>query len=91
MPHMSAPVIGKLYAMKKIVLLSNKKYSAESDDFLLSLINQGCELICFVGLDCESWEEAMDELAIGDGSNPKYITTTSHPAESIDEVIQQSQ
>ena len=73
--------------MKKIVLLSNKKYSAESDDFLLSLINQGCELICFVGLDCESWEEAMDELAIGDGSDPKYITTTSHPAESLDEVI----
>jgi len=29
----------------------------------------------------------MDELAIGDGSNPKYITTTSHPAESLDEVI----
>ena len=54
------PFSKALYAMKKIVLLSNKKYSEESDDFLLSLINQGCELICFVGLDCESWEEAMD-------------------------------
>ena len=73
--------------MKKIVLLTSKNYAPENESFLCSLIEQGCELICFVGVDSENWEEAMDFLAIGDGCNPKHIITTSHPKESLDEVI----
>ncbi len=30
----------------------------------------------------------MDELAVVDEFNPRYITTTSHPDESIEDVIE---
>ena len=41
-----------------------------------------------VGKDCERWEEAMDDLAIGDGEASRYITTTCHPGESVAEVVE---
>ncbi|MDM7861219.1 hypothetical protein QTP81_13670 [Alteromonas sp. ASW11-36] len=72
----------------KVVLVSKNKYSSETDDLILSLLEQGYELFCVVGEDCEKIEDVIDELAIGDGSSPKRVTTTSHPNESLDEVVQ---
>ncbi len=79
-----------LYAMKhsKVVLVSRNKYSPETDDLILSLLEKGYELFCVVGEDCEIIEDVIDELAIGDGSSPKQVTTTSHPNESLDEVVE---
>lgn len=71
----------------KIVLDSETGYSDEHNELLLSILAQGYELLCVVGVDCEMWEEAMDELAVGDGSNSRYITTTSHPEETVEDVI----
>ncbi|MCE0557490.1 hypothetical protein [Motilimonas sp. E26] len=71
----------------KFVLVSVSGYKKEHDKLLKSLLNQKNELFCVVGKDCEVWEEIMDELSVGDGSNPLPITTTSHPDESITDVI----
>ena len=54
----------------------------------MSLLDHGYELFCAVGKDCELWEEVMDELAVGDGTNSRYITTTSHPDESLEDVVE---
>ena len=77
--------------MNKIVLVSNSEYKPEYEALLLSFLDEEFELFCVVGTDCELWEEVMDELAIGDGEKPRYITTTSHPNESVEDVIEFAQ
>lgn len=72
----------------KFVLISESGYSKEHDKLLLNLLDQGYELFCVVGKDCEVWEEIMDALSVGDRSKPRYITTTSHPEKSIEDVIE---
>jgi hypothetical protein len=75
----------------KIVLISKSGYSADKDALLLGLIVEPVKLFCAVGRDCEMWEEVMDELCVGDGSNPVLIPTTSHPGESLEDVIEFAQ
>ena len=72
----------------RVVLVSEQKYNLERDELILSLLDKGYVLFCVVGIDCEKWEDIIDELSIGDGSNPKFVTTTSHPNESVDEVVE---
>lgn len=72
---------------RKLVLISKSGYSSKHDVFPVSLLDEGYELFCVVGKDCELWEEIMDEIAVGDGTNSRYITTTSHPDESVEAVI----
>lgn len=72
----------------KFVLISESGYSPEHDDLLESVLNRGFELFCVVGKDCKIWEEVMDELAVGDGTKSRHITTTSHQAESEKEVME---
>ncbi len=74
--------------MSKVVLISEGGYSSEYDELLLSFLDHKFELFCAVGKDCELWEDVMDELAVGNGENPRFITTTSHPDESIENVIE---
>lgn len=72
----------------KFVLISESGYNPKHDTLLESVLNDGFQYFCAVGKDCELWEEIMDELAVGDGTNIRYITTTSHPGESEGEVIE---
>lgn len=74
--------------MKKVVLISENGYSKEHDALLKSFLDQGFGLFCAAGKECELWEEIMDELAVGDGENSRYITTTSHPELPAEEVIE---
>ena len=74
--------------MNKVVLVSENGYSDEHDKLLESFLDQNFELFCAVGKDCELWEEMMDEIAAGNGENVRYITTTSHPDESENEVVE---
>ena len=73
---------------RKLVLISVAGYNPDHDKFLTSLLDESYELFCVVGRDCELWEEIMDEIAVGDGTNSRYITTTSHVGESAEEVIE---
>lgn len=72
----------------KLILVSESGYNEQHDRFLQSILDEGYELFCAVGKDCELWEEIMDEIAVGNCTDACYITTTSHPNESVDEVIQ---
>ena len=72
---------------RKFVLVSDTGYHRKHDGLLRSLLDEGYELFCAVGEDCELWEEVMDDIAVGDGSAPRYITTTSHPGETENDVI----
>lgn len=72
----------------KLVLISDTGYHKKHDGLLRSLLDRGYELFCVVGLDCEVWEEVMDQIAIGNGNEPRYITTTSHPGETEKDVIE---
>lgn len=71
----------------RVVLVSTRRYSTEQNEVILSLLDRRYVLFCVVGVDCKKIEDIIDELAIGDSITPKFITTTSHPAESVDDVI----
>jgi hypothetical protein len=73
----------------KIVLVSSSSYIADSCDALLrQFVDDRIELFCVVGVDAERWEEALDWLCIGpEGHHIHLINTTSHPRESVEEVM----
>lgn len=65
-------------------------YTDAHDLFLCAILDQRPDLFSVVGVDCENWEEAMDGLCVmsnvNDGADLS-CNTTSHPHESIDEVL----
>jgi hypothetical protein len=73
---------------KKIVLVSKSGRSPAHDALLRSLIDRKIELFCAVGKDCRKWEDVMDGLCFGpDGEQVHFVVTSSHPQESVDDVI----
>lgn len=72
----------------KVVLVSKTGYSADKDHILLDLIAEPIALFSAIGQDCQKWEDVMDELCVGDGTNPVFIPTTSHPNETVEDVIE---
>ena len=72
----------------KVVIVSRSGYSSEHDSLIEELLDTELDLISIWGQDCELWEEVIDELAVGDASNIRDVTTSSHPRESLEEVIQ---
>ena len=59
-------------------------------DFVEACIRDEVVPVCVVGDDCERVEDVIDELVAGDGSDPNrssFINTTSHPDDSVAEVI----
>ncbi len=74
---------------KKIVLVSKAGYDPSHDDLLRGLIARKIGLFCAVGVDCELWEDVMDELVVGPtGDYEWHVTTTSHPDETTAEVVE---
>jgi hypothetical protein len=76
---------------KVIVLKSSRPYSSEYDPLLIGFIEQGIDLFAVTGVDCEEWEEAMDWICVDldiSGKLPDaFCNTTSHPGQSLEEVI----
>ena len=76
---------------RKIVLVSKSGYSDKHEPFLRKLIEERIELLSVVGPDCQEWEDAMDWLCVEldtSGELPgAFCNTTSHPGESVEEVI----
>lgn len=76
--------------MSKCIILSvSKKYTDESLPLLKSLVLIQPDLICFVGADCKNWEDEMDWVFIENVAikSEVMIHTTSHPDESLEDVI----
>lgn len=72
----------------KIVLISSVPYSAQHKPLLLDLIQRKIKLFCATGTECENWELAFDLLLTDPDSNFTHdITTTSHPDEPIENVL----
>ena len=76
---------------KCIVVVSSTGYSDEHLSLLRGWLDEGISLFCAVGKDCEVWEEAMDNLCVKldvSGEKPgAFCVTTSHPDETVDEVV----
>jgi hypothetical protein len=57
--------------------------------FVERCIAEDVELICVVGLAADAIEDEIDWLVVGDGSNAdRFIVTTAHPNEALDQVVQ---
>ena len=75
-------------AAKKVVLHTRVAYDRTHDALLQRLLDRKIALFCAVGVDCCAWEDAMDWMCIGpDGASRGFVVTTSHPDESLAEVI----
>ena len=72
----------------KVILVSLSGYSSEKIGILRGLIADRVALFCVVGRDCEIWHDVMDELCVGDGTDPVDMLTTWHPDEPIEDVIE---
>lgn len=72
---------------KKIVLHSRAGYRPEMDALIEQFIRDGVKFVGVVGEDCVKIEDIIDEIVVGDGSKDEFILTSSHPGESLEEVI----
>lgn len=63
-------------------------YDRAHDALLEKLLDRKIALFCAVGVDCRTWEDAMDWTYIGpDGASRGFVVTTSHPDESLADVV----
>jgi hypothetical protein len=55
---------------------------------LTQFIEDGVRFVGVVGQDCRLVEDLIDELVVGDASDPsRFLLTSSHPGESLEEAI----
>jgi hypothetical protein len=73
---------------KKIVLHIPSGYVPGVDDLIAKFIQDGVKFVAVVGPDCAQVEDMIDDAAVGDGSDSRFILTTSHPGETLDEVVE---
>lgn len=74
-------------AVPKIVVHSLTGYRPEFDALVQSWIDQGVKYVGIVGVDASRLEDIVDELCVGDGSNPRFMLTASHSDESLAEAF----
>lgn len=72
----------------KVVLQVPLKNNEALEQFVEDCLRDRVVLIAIVGDGCSEIETLIDEIIVGDGSDPeRFITTTSHPEESIQDVM----
>jgi hypothetical protein len=58
------------------------------DQLVEQFIADGVKFVGVVGHDCQLVEDLIDELVVGDGSDPRrFLLTSSHPGESVEEAL----
>lgn len=73
---------------RKIILHSPVSDASLLDEFVEQCLRDHVSLIAVVGPGCSRLEDVIDELVVGDGSNPdRFLCTTSHPDEPFDDVM----
>jgi len=72
-------------AVTKIVLHSLTGYRPELDSLVEGWINAGIKYVGVVGVDASQIEDLIDEICVGDGSEPYFMLTASHQS---DETLQ---
>jgi hypothetical protein len=68
---------------RKIVVHSLAGYRPEFDALVKGWVEAGVNFVGVVGVEAEKLESIVDELCGGDGSDPHFMLTTSHPHESL--------
>lgn len=72
----------------KIVLVLPLSDRALLPAFVEKCVADNVSLIAVIGEGCAQIENEIDGLIIGDGSDDsRFITTSSHPDEPLDEVV----
>lgn len=73
---------------KKIVLHCPQGNRIELDSLVKSWVTEGVTYVGVVGLDASKVEDIIDELCVGDGSNPYQMLTASHRAdETLEDAV----
>lgn len=73
---------------RKIVLHSLHGYRPELDGLVAQWIQDQVGYVGVVGVDAARIEDVIDELCVGDGSNPHFMLTASHGAdESLQDAV----
>lgn len=73
---------------RKIILHSPVSDETLLDDFVEQCLRDDVSLIAVVGPGCARLEYLIDEIVVGDGSDPdRFVCTTSHPDEPFDDVV----
>jgi hypothetical protein len=72
----------------KIVLHCPNGYEVRLDALVEDFIRDGVVFVGVVGKDCDKVEDIIDELVVGDGSRDYDLLTSSHPNESVEEVVE---
>ena len=73
---------------KKVILHCRAGYRTELDALIEQFIRDGVAFVGVVGPDCTRVEDIIDEICVGDGSHPYFMVTSSHPDETIAEVVE---
>ena len=76
-----------MYA-SKIVLHCPTGYKLRLDALVEDFIRDGVRFVGVVGKDCAKVEDIIDELVVGEGDRDYHLLTSSHPGESVAEVIE---
>ena len=72
----------------RVVLHTQVPYDRRYDELLQRLIEREIALLCVVGVDCEAWEDAMDQACVGpDGEGQRFVLTSSHRDETLAQVV----
>jgi hypothetical protein len=73
--------------VRKIVLHSLAGYRPEFDALVHNWIRSGVNYVGVVGVDAARLEDIVDELCIGDGTEPYFMLTASHAGESLSDAV----
>ncbi len=73
---------------ENVVLQCPAGYRMGLDALVEQFVADGVKFVAVVGEDCGQVEDIIDELVVGDGTDPsRFILTSSHPDETIEDVI----
>jgi hypothetical protein len=73
---------------RKIILHSPVSDEALLDDFVEQCLRDEVSLIAIVGPGCSRLEDIIDEIVVGDASDPnRFLCTSSHPDEPFEDVL----
>jgi len=71
---------------RKIILKSTQGYRPELDALVQQFIAEGVKFVAVLGVDASRVEDIIDEICVGDGSEPYELLTSCHESETLDEV-----
>lgn len=72
---------------KKIVIYSQAGYRPALDALVEEFKESGVKFVGVVGAEASHIEDVIDELCVGDGSNPYEMLTSSHPEETLEDAV----